>query len=43
MDKIKAVGNFLSKPLDFAASIVAKYPKGALIVWAITLVIARVF
>jgi hypothetical protein len=39
MDKIKAVFSYLAAPLEWTAGLVAKYPKGALMVWAASLVV----
>jgi len=47
MEKIKAAWDYVSsffrylaKPLEWTAGVIAKYPKGAMIVWAITIAAA---
>ena len=39
MDKIKAAVSYLAAPLEWTARLIGKYPKGALMVWAVTLVL----
>lgn len=39
MDKVKAFFSYLAAPLEWVAGIVAKYPKGAIIVWAISIAV----
>ena len=40
MDKVKAVFSYLAAPLEWTAGVIGKYPKGTLMVWAASLVIA---
>jgi len=39
MDKIKAVFSYLAAPLEWVAGLIGKYPKGALMVWAVSLAV----
>ncbi len=36
---IKSVGGFIASLLDPAASLISRYPKGTMIVWAVSLVL----